>query len=298
MNPLDKWVASAQNAKQKTFRSVVHIILNGISSHHDLRTEMIMKGGILMAIAYHTGRYTKDIDFSTPKHYSEFQAGQKIFIGNLENAIKLSAAELPYGIACAIQSSEVRPGVDGNYQTLHLAIGYALRSNSKTMRKLEAGQSSEVVRIDYSFNELVGDIALIDAGGEEQLQTYGQLTLVAEKLRALIQQKTGIGQRQNGSPRGQDIFDLHSLLTQSPPSWEAQVHLVELLIAKAQSRDLYIDQASMMDLEIYKKSEGRYLQLAAEIEGDLPEYEVAFGTVRKFYEELPWPVELKSPGIP
>ena len=110
MNILDEWVASAKNAKQKTFRSVVHIILNGISSHHDLRAEMIMKGGILMAIAYHTGRYTKDIDFSTPKHYLEFQAGQKIFIDNLENAIKLSEAELPYGIACAIQSSGVRPG--------------------------------------------------------------------------------------------------------------------------------------------------------------------------------------------
>lgn len=294
MNILDEWVASAKNAKQKTFRSVVHIILNGISSHHDLRAEMIMKGGILMAIAYHTGRYTKDIDFSTPKHYLEFQAGQKIFIDNLENAIKLSAAELPYGIACAIQSSVVRPGSEGNYQTLHLTIGYALRSNPRAVSKLDAGQSSDVVKIDYSFNELVGDIALIDAGGEEQLQAYGQLTLVAEKLRALIQQKTGDGQRQNGSPRGQDIFDLHSLLTQCPPSWEAQTHLVDLLIAKAKSRDLSINQASMMDLEIYKKSQGRYLQLATEIEGELPEYELAFGIVRKFYEELPWPVELKS----
>lgn len=88
MNDIAEWVSSAKNQTEKNFRSVVHIILSAISSHHDLQPEMMMKGGILMAIAYHTGRYTKDVDFSTPKHYREFQNGQDAFIANLSNAIK------------------------------------------------------------------------------------------------------------------------------------------------------------------------------------------------------------------
>lgn len=295
MSDLKEWIeSSGDDRKQKNFRSVVHIILNAISSHHELRTEMIMKGGILMAIAYHTGRHTKDIDFSTPKHYSEFQSGQEAFIESLSDAIKLSSVQLPYGIACSVQSSELKPGPEGNYQTLHLSIGYALKSNVNAVKRLEAGQAPDVVRIDYSFNEFVGDITLIDADGEDQLQAYGQQTLVAEKLRALIQQKPGEGQRQNGSPRGQDIFDLYALLQQSPPSLEAQTILIEFLIKKSSARDLQVTQASMADKTIYEKSQKRYLQLKTEIEGELPDFDIAFNAVKEFYEKLPWPKDLRD----
>ena len=287
MSELDEWVGAAKTENERNFRSVVHIILNAISSQHELQTQMVMKGGILMAIAYHTGRYTKDIDFSTTKHYSEFQAGQDQFIDNIDNAIKLAAAKLPYGFACAIQSSEVRPGVTGNYQTLHLSVGYASKNSSGAMKKLSMKQAVHVVKIDYSFNELVGDLAMIDANGEENLQTYGQLTLVAEKYRALIQQ--GSGGRARGSSRGQDIFDLHSLLTQSPPSVEAQSHLVDLLIEKSHSRDVVARQDSMSEDVIYAKSEERYANLVDEIDGQLPNFDEAFAFVRRFYEEMPWP---------
>lgn len=288
MSELDVWVSAARNDREHNFRSVVHIILNAISSVHELQADMVMKGGILMAVAYQTGRYTKDIDFSTTKHYSEFRAGQAQFIDNIENAIKLAAATLPYEFACAIQSSEVRPGVAGNYQTLHLNIGYASRNNAGAIKKLAAKQAAQVVKIDYSFNELVGDLAVIDANGNANLQTYGLLTLVAEKYRALIQQ--GIGGRARGSSRGQDIFDLHSLLSQSPPSAEAQVHLLNLLIEKSHSRGVIARKDSMSDELIYIKSAERYARLVDEIDGQLPNFDVAFALVRRFYEEMPWAV--------
>jgi len=291
MSEIDAWIGAARTDSERSFRRVVHIILNAISSQHELQSQMVMKGGILMAIAYHTGRYTKDIDFSTPKHYSEFQAGKEQFIENIENAIKLAAATLPYGFACAIQSSEVRPGEAGNYQTLHLTVGYASRSNPGAMKKLAGKQAAQVVKIDYSFNELVGDLGMIDANGDENLQTYGQLTLIAEKFRALIQQ--GSAGRQRGSSRGQDIFDLHSLLTQSPPSIEAQSHLVELLIEKSSARDVIARQNSMSEELIQQKSRTRYDSLVDEIDGQLPDFDKAYAFVRHFYEEMPWPKDAR-----
>src|ERR1035437_1005340 len=136
MHNVKEWVASAGDSREKGFRSVVHIILNAIASHHEFQPEMVMKGGILMAIAYHSGRFTKDIDFSTPKHYLEFQKGEVVFVKNLDAAIKLSAAESEYGISCAIQSQELKPGPKGNYQTLTLGVGYAPKSNANMMKRL------------------------------------------------------------------------------------------------------------------------------------------------------------------
>ncbi|KHK48538.1 hypothetical protein PI87_27855 [Ralstonia sp. A12] len=288
MTELEAWVHGANDNVQKTFRSVVHIILSAIASHHELRPEMVMKGGILAAILYHTGRFTRDIDFSSQKHYKEFMAGQDTFLSNLAQAINLAAEELPYGIACRIQGHELRPGIEGNYQTLHLRVAYALKSNRNMMTRLAAGQAANVVQIDYSFNELVGDISTIEAGGDEPLAAYGQLTFMAEKLRAILQQANVEGGRVRGSPRGQDIFDLHALLRSHPLSFEQQEHLLQLLIDKAKSRGLDIDRSSMSHQDIYNKCKVRYQALKDEIDGDLPDFDEAFGVVKVFYEALPW----------
>lgn len=288
MNKIEQWIDLAKDETQKNFRRMVHIILKAISSHHGLQSEMVMKGGILLAIAYHTGRYTKDIDFSTPKHYSEFQKGEDAFITNLNDAIKASAEETQYGILCAIQKQEIRPGPEGNYQTLHLSIGYALKSVPNMIKQLTAGHAANVVKIDYSFNETVGDIGLIDAGGD-QLQTYGHLTLIAEKFRALLQQVTKTGGRSRGSSRGQDVFDLNLLLTNYPLAQDQQEHLLSLLISKANSRELIIDQKSISDPSIKERCRERYSQLINEIDGELPDFDTAFNVLAKFYESLPWP---------
>ena len=287
MNKIVQWVELARSDSQRNFRRMVHIILNAISSHHGLQAEMMMKGGILLAIAYHTGRYTKDIDFSTTKHYSEFSKGQEAFITNLDDAIKVSAEETQYGISCAIQRQELRPGSEGNYQTLHLNIGYALKSNVNAMKYLAAGKSSNVIKIDYSFNEMIGDIGLLEAG-DKQLQTYGHLTLIAEKFRALLQQTEKMGGRSRGSPRGQDIFDLHLLLTNHPIDDVQQEHLLGLLISKAKSRQLIINQKSISEPYIKERCRERYLQLINEIDGELPSFDIAFNTLDKFYKNLPW----------
>ena len=95
-----------QVPEQKAFRQAVHTILTAISGTPSLQETMIMKGGILLALAYESSRYTTDIDFSTGKTLSEFDAEE--FIREFEGALMRSVEELDYGLGCLIPNPEIR----------------------------------------------------------------------------------------------------------------------------------------------------------------------------------------------
>lgn len=171
---------------------------------------------------------------------------------------------------------------DRNFHTLHIRVGYALRSNKGAMNRLDKKQSPRIVSIDYSFNELVSDISFLEVDGEAQIQTYGEVTLLAEKIRAILQQE------ERDRSRRQDVYDLYYFLTHHHLDPDKAPLILEELLRKAQSRDLSIDRNSMAAPEIYKRSKREYDSLANEIEGELPDFDLAFSTLKKFYEELPW----------
>lgn len=284
MTQLQEWVSDAAESREKAFRSVVHIVLSAISKSHELQHHMVMKGGVLMAIRYSTGRHTRDIDFSTNTHYKDFEAREEEFIQRLDAAVRLSAETLHYDMACAVQSKELQPGRTGNFQTLRLTIGFAAKTNTGAMRRLASGNAPSVVKIDYSFNELLGDIDFldIDAEGDSQVKTYSETTLLSEKLRAILQQES------RGRSRKQDIYDIHFFLTRYGADPDRKARVLGLLLEKASSRGLAIDRHSMAAPEIMERSEREYHQLQQTIEGDLPDFKEAFGVVKNYYESLPW----------
>lgn len=67
---LPAWVDGAPD-RQRNFREAVHIILTAIGTSTALRSTMIMKGGMLMAIRYESTRFTKDADFSTQARFAK-----------------------------------------------------------------------------------------------------------------------------------------------------------------------------------------------------------------------------------
>lgn len=283
MNNIQEWVEEATGAELE-LRQAIHTVLEGISSQDSLRMEMIMKGGALMAIRYHTKRHTRDLDFSTTKHYLEFKESQENFIVSLEGAIVEASATIDYGMAFIVQKVEVKPkGDDKNYQTLHIKIGYAKRSSKSEMAKFQAKQCAKVVEIDYSFNEIIShiDVLAMDESGQT-LQTYGDVTLVAEKLRAILQQ------RDKGKTRRQDIFDLHHFISNNEIDGQKSKNILLELLVKAKSRDLVVTRDSMADGEIYERSKAEYETLRDEIEVELPDFDKAYGVVRSFYESMPW----------
>lgn len=279
-----EWVNAVEPGQERTFREAAHTVLYAIASSTSLQPQMIMKGGILMAIRYETGRFTKDIDFSTTAHYRDFQAGQAEFLSALDAAIQKTVNVLGYQLDCRRQSTKLEPKRDGgNFQTLHISIGYAYIGSSEH-RKLAALQAPKTVQVDYSFNEQIHDMDLLSVeNGDIALRVYGELTQVAEKLRATLQQA------ERNRARGQDIYDLFHLFTKYPiTDEERKAALLETLKEKALSRGIVAEKSSMANPEIKKRSASRYANLKDTVERELPDFEEAYACVQRFYESLPW----------
>jgi Nucleotidyl transferase AbiEii toxin, Type IV TA system len=278
---LSAWVARAAPDK-RPFREAVHIILTAIGTSTSLRTQMIMKGGMLMAIRYDSSRFTKDADFSTRRRY--VQGDQETLLQALDEQLTLANEQLPYDMMCRRQKVELRPpGPDATFPTLILSIGYAPRSKPRELQRLLAGQAPTIVEIDYSYNEAVLDVEVLRLADGDTLQAYSLINLMAEKFRSLLQQPL---RKRN---RRQDVYDL-ALLIEAEHVWDEseRARLLTCLMASAQSRGIAPDARSLRNPQIRIMASEGYGELQPEIDGDLPPFEALYSRVQAFYEGLPW----------
>ncbi len=278
---LAAWVKKASSDK-KNFREAVHIILTAIGASTALRTKMVMKGGMLMALRYESSRFTKDADFSTKALYASGDEDE--LLAELDAQLSLANAESDYDTMCMLQRSKLMPsGPEKTFPTLALNIGYAARSNERAMQRLLAKQSSNVVEIDYSYNEAVLDVEVLKLTDGDQLQVYSLVNLMAEKFRSLLQQPS------RNRNRRQDVYDL-SLLLGEVQDWTSaeKLSLRECLIASAEYREIYANVDSMRDPEIKHRAAKGYQDMHDEVDGPLPHFDEIYQAVQDFYESLPW----------
>lgn len=278
---IDAWVQQAPDA-QRGFREAVHIILESIGHSQNLKTKMVMKGGLLMAIRYESTRYTRDIDFSTTERYTEVEA--KALLKELEQQLAITADRLPYGTVCRVQSSKVQPkGENKTHHSLALKIGYADTGNESAMRRLAALQSVHVVEIDYSYNEAVFGVEVLQLDGGSTIQSYNLQNIIAEKLRSLLQQPV---RRRH---RRQDVYDLCLLLDSGVvlgPSELSSIH--RMLVESCHSKGIEPNPDSMHSDDVVRMAEEGYQELKDDVEGELLPFEEAIAKVQTLYRSLPW----------
>jgi hypothetical protein len=243
---------------------------------------MVMKGGILLALGYSSTRFTRDIDFSTDQCPADFDI--EGFIAKFDEALVGATERTSYDIDCRIQRWKKKPPrEEDTFPTLEISVGYASHSNRGAHRRLERGESPHVVRVDFSLNEPRGGPVLLEIGEGQTIQVYSFVDLVAEKLRAVLQQEV------RNRTRRQDIYDLYILLSNSDvTNEELKSKILYSLKEKAAARNLEVNRNSMQYHEIYRRSHREYDLLVHEVEGPLPEFDVAYDLVRTFYESLPW----------
>ena len=278
---LAKWVAEANPVKERARRQAVHTIVLAIASSSTLSPGMVLKGGILMALRFGSDRFTKDIDFSTHRVRSDFQQGT--FEKELSRALALAVERLPYGLDCRVQSIRWRPAQPGaSFPTLQIRIGHALKG-SAAHRRLRRGRASDVVKIDYSFNERTNRMESLQIAPNERIQAYDLVELVAEKYRALLQQVP------RNRVRRQDAYDLYLLLIRVPDLLTTQRSpVLQTLLRKAAARGISPRRDSLRCPEIRERSERDYLTLRDEIPDELPPFNQVFRLATDFYESLPW----------
>lgn len=275
------WVVQAPNTEQRSFREAIHIVLDAIGHSHSLQAKMVMKGGLLMAIRYDSTRYTRDIDFSTTEQYAK--DGENALLVELEQQLTQAETKLGYGTTCKVQSHKVEPKGEGKtHQSLKLKIGYAAQGNANAMKRLTARTSPQVVEIDYSYNEAVLDVDVLELEGGITIRTYSTHNLIAEKLRSLLQQPV------RNRTRRQDVYDVCLLLQTEQPQEADLLTIHTMLVASCQSKGIDPTRDSMNDDAVVQMARDGYASLKDDVEGELPPFDVAMGRVQDFYRALPW----------
>lgn len=277
------WVEGASIGRIKEFREAVHTILSAIASDRHLKANMILKGGILLAIRYNSDRYTKDIDFSTEK-----KLGGEITEDSVHESLDISLAQmveaLDYDLDCRVQSSKLQPK-DRNciYPSIKIKIGYAYKGTPKHKRLMSL-KSPDIVSIDYSLNEKTPNIEDLKLDFfEEGILIYSLTDLIAEKYRSLLQQAS------RNRTRRQDIYDLNLLIGKFEDiSSLEKSKILDCLISKSNARQINPNINSFDDPELKSRAKENYQTLKDEIEGKLPDFDKLFHKVAVFYRSLPW----------
>ncbi|MDA8350207.1 MAG: nucleotidyl transferase AbiEii/AbiGii toxin family protein [Pseudomonadota bacterium] len=276
------WVAAAPDESTRELRMAVHTILVAVSRAPTLPNLMVLKGGILLALQYQGDRFTRDIDFSTGKTVPEMSVNG--VVEELTAALSLQVQMLNYGLDCRIQGHELKPpGEHRTWPTLQLRIGYAPMANLTRHRRLVNGKSPAALALDLSYNEVITAVELVSIPGGAVVQAYTLPDLIAEKLRAMLQQPS---RHRN---RRQDVYDLYRVLSRPEvQDGPFRAAVLQALQAKTAARNLAVNRQSIADPEVRRRSERDYAQLRAEISSELPDFEQAYTAVQNYYECLPW----------
>lgn len=286
MMDLEAWVETEEEPARRLLRTAMQLVLRAIALHPRLSAVMIMKGGVLMAVRYQSERFTTDIDFSTSARFQESDI--QGFLADLGEALARVAADNEYALDLRVQSHQVQPAKrpDVTFPTLQIKVGFALRTNRNAMQRLAALRSPHTVQIDYSFNEWACDVEKQALDGGE-LALYRFHDLLAEKLRSVLQQS------QRVRDRGQDIYDLFLLLTENPElTAEDRAIVLHKLREAARDREVPVHRAAMQDAEIIERSRKSYAsKLPDMLPGPVPDFDLAYRTVRVFFESMPWEMD-------
>lgn len=238
-----------------------------------------------MGVVYKSPRQTGDVDLTAMSEPSEEMA--KALMSELNAAFPRAAAKLGYpDLMCSVQSSRYEPSrkmfAKATGPLLALRVGYAKRGSTQE-RHFRSGHATDVLEVDIAFREPVDAIQIVSLGDAGVLvRAYSLLDLIAEKLRALLQQP---GRNRN---RRQDVYDIASLLQQFSLDVGEREHLLALLLEKCRARGLEPDRDALGDPQVRGRAARDWDTLGLELE-ELPKFDDCFEAVNAFYHSLPWP---------
>lgn len=265
-------------------RQLTEVFLTALSFAPSFQKSLYLKGGILMALAYGSPRSTSDVDLTAVAGPAETAVALR---QELDHALLRATAALGLpDLLCRVQTAKARPRPgsfeDAQNPSLRLTIA-AARRGSAEVAQLEAGNASRALRVDITFKEPVGSFQILGIGSSERrIRAYSLTDLVAEKLRALLQQPV------RNRYRRQDVYDIVLLVRQFDFDTDERAAILLTLRDKAAARFLPVDRTSMANPEVAARARADWPTLAQELDGPLPDFDEWFGVVRDFYEDLPW----------
>ena len=286
-----QWVEKAKDDPVRYLeRQATEVVLAAVGMAEPFADHIFLKGGILMGVLYQSPRNTGDIDFTTDLD-PETQLPTALEEA-LNKTLPRAAAELGYpDLLCSVQSIKIKPRKDSlakdSFPAMMVKVGYAKRKSPQE-KHFHNGKSPNVVQMDISFNEPVTGIQIVKLKEDSaaKIKAYSLVDLIAEKIRALLQQPE---KRKN---RRQDIYDIDLLIEGFEFDETEKKSLLEAIQTKCLSRDIAPDKASLSNPEVRERAHAEWDTLALEIgEESLPDFDSCYWRVEQFYTSLPWPPE-------
>ena len=279
-----EWVDKARGTPHHRERQATEVFLAALSATPGYRDKMFLKGGLLMGLVHGSPRQTADIDLTAemePTH-EEIDALRE----NLDRSLRRTPALIGYpDLVCQIQSVKPQPKPqtfeDSRFPGLKVTVAYADR-DTRNHERLKRGDCPEVLKVDVSYREPIYAVELIRLDADSSISAYSTTDVIAEKLRALLQQVS------RGYPRRrQDVYDLAFLARRIPPDDAEKEEILRALKEKARARDIEPRADSLSDPEIRKRAEQDWDTLDLELT-DLPPFEQEYRVVEDLYLSLPW----------
>ena len=281
-----KWVERVRSDPiAYQLRQMTEIALNAVAMMGPLGARMVLKGGILVGLAYNSPRQTTDIDL-TANFAVDSDICERIREGLLDSTFPRAAAALGYDdLIVKTHSMKPRPKKEtfhtADFPGLDLKIASARRGTPSEVALQQGKATNYIIDLEISFNEPMRQIQVLELTGGQELYAYGLVDLMAEKLRAVLQQ---VVRRRN---RRQDIYDLDRLIIEQEIDESLRTQILDVFVEKCRSRGIEPDPASLDDPEVKRRSAAEWETMKLEL-GEVSNFEDCYARVSEFYRNLPW----------
>lgn len=263
-------------------RFAQYAVLVGIASTGPLRDLLVFKGGNALDFVWQPNRSTIDLDFSVDLA-GGIAPPDADALGRLLHQ-GMGAASRSTGVALTVQRVDRQPPGEGKtFVTFAIKVGYALPDETRNRERLRLGESvSPVIPMDISLNEPICATAHVPLNDERQLRVCTIDDIIAEKLRALLQQPI------RNRTRCQDLLDIAVTLRGNAVLDRARV--ASFLLIKAQARDVLVSRAAFHEPEIARRARSGYAELEQTTRSVFVPFDDALGELYALIDELDIPV--------
>lgn len=256
-------------------------VLSSISSVNGLRDLLIFKGGNALDFIWNPNRSTIDLDFST--HHDPRGNKQWFEQLRMQFDLGLRQADGLYGVKATIQNWKRYPRESEiGFAAISGTVGYALPDEQALRQRMSLGRpSNQVIPVDISINDPICAYTELTLTPGRHIQVAVLEDIVAEKLRALLQQPI------RNRYRGQDVLDLAVVLE----SHQAlDIHQVrEYLIAKSAARGIALTKGAFRNEEVRRRAQQGYKDLESTSRNTFVPFTVAFEAILSLAESLNLP---------
>jgi len=263
-------------------RYAQYAILRAITSSRALREALVFKGGNALDFIWQPNRSTQDLDFSID--LMTFQGS--IDEDRLRSLLQGGIERIKQDFNLMLQVGRIDrqpPGADKIFVTFKARIRYALpnKRQYQMMQHDSNYNSPTMIPVEISIYEPICGTIYVDIDGDYPLRVSTIEDIVAEKLRALLQQPI----RKRG--RRQDLLDIAVIVTGDA---ELDLALVkEYLLRKAEAIDVPVSREAFYNPDIMIRASRDYGALSTSVRTRFISFNEAKGLVLRLVDSLELP---------